>query len=119
MSKTKTRRIWLYAGLLVCALCLASARQGFGQTTTGTISGEVLDQKGGTVPQATVTVRNLETNARHTFITQEDGRFSFPGLPLGHYEITVEIAGFAKYVRGPIVLLLNQVAVVNAESTLR
>src|SRR5437899_11115409 len=115
MSKPRTRKIWLFAGLLVCTLCLASARQAFGQATTGTISGQVLDQNGGTVPRATVAMRNLGTNAKDTLITQDDGRFSFRGVPVGRYEITVGRAGFAKYVRGPIVLLLNEVAVVNAE----
>src|SRR5712692_4150222 len=115
MSKPENRKIWLFAGLLVCALCLAGARQAIGQATTGTISGEVLDQRSGTVPQATVAVRNIGTNAMYTFNTQEDGRFSFRGLPVGRYEITIEKAGFAKYVRGPIVLLLNQVAIVNVE----
>ncbi len=43
MSKPKTRKIWLFAGLLLTALCLASARQAFGQATTGTISGVVTD----------------------------------------------------------------------------
>ncbi len=116
MSERNTHRIGLCVGLLLCVLCLAaSAPLAFGQATTGTISGEVLDQKGGTIPQATVTVRNLETNATHSFTTQDDGRFSFPGLPVGRYEVTVERAGFAKYVRGPIVLFLNQVAVLNVE----
>ena len=109
MAKRDTTR--LLAGAVLTLLLFVTAA--FPQGTTGTVSGEVLDQKGGTVPQATVTVRNLETNATHSFTTQEDGRFSFPGLPVGHYELTIERSGFAKYVRGPIVLLLNQVAVVN------
>ncbi len=115
MSKPKTRKIWLFAGLLVCALFLASARQAFGQATAGTISGTVVDQQGGSVPRAAVTVKNLETNAARSVTTEEDGRFLFAGLPVGRYEVTIERSGFAKYVRGPIVLLLNQVAVVNAE----
>jgi len=76
-----------------------------------------MDQKQGTVPGATVTVRNLDTNATHSISTQEDGRFNFPGLPVGRYELTVERAGFAKYVRGPITLVLNRVAVVEVELT--
>ncbi len=84
-----------------------------GQATTGSISGTVADQTGATVPQASVSVRNLDTNATRTLATAEDGRFHFPGLAVGPYELTVTQSGFAKYVRGPIVLLLNQHAVVN------
>src|SRR5262249_11541733 len=60
-----------------------------------------------------VDVCNLNTNLKHSLVTQADGRFRFPGLAVGPYELSVEGAGFAKYVRGPIVLLLNQDAVVN------
>ncbi len=65
------------------------------------------------VPGATVNVRNLDTNTSRSLTTAEDGRFRFPGLPVGPYELTVEHTGFAKHVRGPITLLLNQDAVVN------
>src|SRR5258708_12655098 len=62
---------------------------------------------------ATVNVRNLDTNTSRSLTTAEDGRFRFPGLPVGPYELTVEHTGFAKHVRGPITLLLNQDAVVH------
>ena len=113
MSKPETRKFWLFAAFLVCVVCLVSAHSAFGQATTGTISGTVQDVQGGIVPGATVNVRNLDTNISRSLTTGEDGRFRFPGLPVGPYELTVEHTGFARYVRGPIMLLLNQDAVVN------
>jgi hypothetical protein len=65
------------------------------------------------VAGATVNVRNLHTNLKRSLVTESDGRFRFPGLAIGPYELTVEHAGFARYVRGPIMLLLNQDALVN------
>jgi hypothetical protein len=112
-SKPETRKFWLFAGFLVCAVCLVTAHQAFGQATTGTISGTVQDVQGGMVAGATVNVRNLDTNLKRSLVTEPDGRFRFPGLPIGPYELTVERTGFARYVRGPIMLLLNQDAVVN------
>ena len=112
-SKPETRKFWLFAGFLVCAVCLVSAHQAFGQATTGTISGTVQDVQGGMVAGATVNVRNLDTNLKRSLVTESDGRFRFPGLAIGPYELTVEHTGFARYVRGPIMLLLNQDAVVN------
>src|SRR5690348_8483402 len=102
--------VWML--LLAAILTLPSA---FGQATTGTISGMVLDQTGASVPQATATVQNLDTNVTRTAVTEADGRFRFPSLPVGRYELRVEAAGFAKYVRGPIELVLNQEAVVNPQ----
>ena len=101
------------AGLLLAFVVLAGAPTAFSQATTGTISGTVEDVQGGAVVGATVTVRNLDTNMSRSLQTGTDGRFRFPGLPVGPYELTVEHTGFGKYVRGPIVLLLNQDAVVN------
>lgn len=87
--------------------------QTFSQTTTGTISGTVQDMHKGVVAGATVTVRKLDTNLERSLETGADGRFAFTGLAVGPYELTVEHAGFAKYVRGPILLLLNQDAVID------
>src|SRR5205814_1638521 len=50
-----------------------------------------------------------------TAITDDSGRFNLPRLPVGRYELTAELQGFTKYVRSPINLLLNQVAVVDPE----
>jgi hypothetical protein len=96
------------ASLLVPGLLL-------GQATTGTISGTVRDQSGGVIAGAAVSVRNLDTNLSRSGTTEADGRYNFPGLPVGRYELTAEVKGFAKYVRGPITLVLNQEAVVNPE----
>ena len=86
-----------------------------GQATSGTISGTVTDQSGGTVLGAAISVRNLDTNVARTAATGADGRFNFAGLLVGRYEVTVEVKGFATHVRGPINLVLNQQAVVNVE----
>jgi hypothetical protein len=115
MSGQGALKKWTFLSLLLCVLALAGQPLAFGQATTGTISGVILDEKQGTVPEATVTVRNLDTNATHSVTTKEDGRFSFTGLPVGRYELTVERTGFAKHVRGPITLVLNQVAVMEVE----
>jgi hypothetical protein len=85
------------------------------QVTSGTIAGVVTDQTGGIIAGSTVTLRHLETNATRTAVTESDGRYTFPGLPVGPYELTVEMPGFARYVRAGIFLLLNQVALVNPE----
>ncbi len=70
-------------------------------------------RSGGCRAGATVNVRNLDTNLKRSQVTESDGRFRFLGLAIGPYELTVEHTGFARYVRGPIMLLLNQDAVVN------
>jgi hypothetical protein len=107
-------RDWLL-GLSLYLFALAGSPVALAQMTSGTISGVILDQIGGAVPEATVSARNLDTNATFSVTTQDDGRFNFSGLPVGRYEISAEREGFAKYVRGPVNLVLNQVAMVTLE----
>jgi hypothetical protein len=109
MRARGNRRLWF----AVCVVCLATASPALGQATTGTISGTVHDVRGATVAGARVTVRKLDINFERPLVTESDGRFRFPGLAIGAYELTVEHTGFARYARGPIMLLLNQDAVVN------
>ena len=81
-----------------------------GQVTSGEILGLVRDPSGAGVADAKITVRNLETNATREAMSEPDGSFRFPQLPIGPYEAMVEKTGFAPHVRGPIVLRLNQIA---------
>src|SRR4030095_8213021 len=80
--------------------------------TTGSISGEVRDEKQAVITNATVTVRNVRTNETRTTQSDSEGRYRFLGMPVGDYEIKVESAGFAKYVQSGIKLELNQPATV-------
>ena len=99
--------------LLVWAMCVLGADQSFSQATTGTIGGTVRDAHGAIVVGATIRVRKLDTNLERSLLTESDGRFLFAGLPIGPYELVAEHTGFAHYTRGPILLLLNQDALVD------
>ena len=58
------------------------------------ISGRVTDSSGAVVPGAQVTARQTETNVAPTSVTDRTGRFRFPHLKVGPYEITVRQPGF-------------------------
>ncbi len=96
------------------ALLLSLSWPANAQSTTGTISGTVTDPQGAVIAGAGVTARNIATSESRTAVTDSEGRYRFPGLPIGNYEVTVQSKGFAKYVRTGVELLLNQEAVVNA-----
>ncbi len=102
-----TRFLTLAAALLMCFCCSVLAQ------TSGSISGEVRDEKQAVIPGATVTTRNISTNESRTTQTDTSGRYHFASLPVGDYELTVEGSGFAKYVQSGITLALNQSAVVD------
>lgn len=65
----------------------------------GTLSGVVQDPNGASMPGVTVTVRNIATDASRTVTTNEDGRWTLPGLSVGTYQVTYELTGFKRLVR--------------------
>ena len=103
----KATRVLMLMALVAC-FCGAAIAQ-----TSGSISGEVRDEKQAVITGATVTMRNISTNETRTVQTNADGRYHFAGVPVGSYEITVESSGFAKHQQSGITLALNQSAVVD------
>jgi hypothetical protein len=75
------------------------ATPGFAQESRGSIRGRVTDSSGAVIPGASVTVTNVNTNARASGETNEEGNFDIPYLLPGSYEVAVERQGFAKALR--------------------
>jgi hypothetical protein len=109
----KPLRHALTTACAVLALGAVSAGTADAQTTTGMILGQVRDQTTAVIPGATVTVRNVNTNLTRAMTTQSDGQYRFPNLPVGEYELTIDLDGFAKHVRSGLRLSLNQEAVID------
>jgi hypothetical protein len=63
------------------------------------VSGRVTDPQGAVVPGTTVTARQTETNVTAETTTGQDGRFRFPYLKVGPYEIKAHLDGFADTTR--------------------
>lgn len=63
------------------------------------ISGRVTDPSGAVVADAQVTVRHADTNLTGATVTDQEGRFRFPYLRVGSYEITVRQRGFRDVTR--------------------
>jgi hypothetical protein len=66
----------------------------FAQSTTGSISGVIVDQSKSVLPGVTVEVRNMDTGAARSLVTDESGRYRALSLPPGRYRVHVELAGF-------------------------
>ncbi len=73
-------------------LVLAAAR--VWAATGGSISGTVTDQSGGVIPGVSITLVNLDLATSYKAATDAQGFYSFPNLPVGRYEMTIESTGF-------------------------
>ncbi|HKY03836.1 MAG TPA: carboxypeptidase-like regulatory domain-containing protein, partial [Blastocatellia bacterium] len=63
--------------------------------TSATVTGRVQDRQGEFVSSAQVTLVNLERNQTWATTTDEEGRFRFPYLPVGEYQLKAEHTGFS------------------------
>jgi hypothetical protein len=74
---------------------------------TGSISGVVKDPSGAVIPGIKVVAVNTQTGIRQTVVTDGKGFYSFPTLPVGHYEIDVKRTGFQAYRQTGLVIDAN------------
>src|SRR5678816_2674729 len=84
-----------------------------GQEARSTVQGTVTDSQGALVAGASVSIRNLATSESRTVITNQTGYYEVPLLNNGSYQLTVEMAGFKKTVRGPIELSIGASVEIN------
>ena len=80
--------------LLLGALTAARSPLLSAQGDAGSISGTIVDAKGGLVPDAQVSITNTDTNATFDTKTNEAGVYNAPFLKPGHYRIVVTKQGF-------------------------
>src|SRR6266478_2070122 len=101
----------LGCAFVVFVFLLACAASGFAQaqTTTGTVQGDVVDERGGSVAGATVVAKNLDTNFAQTETTNSDGHFAFLSLAPGRYQLTISQPGFASVLQQNVNLTVGQV----------
>ncbi|MCU1335168.1 MAG: hypothetical protein JWO19_749 [Bryobacterales bacterium] len=61
---------------------------------TGALTGTLTDPSGGTIPNATVTLTNTQTNQVRTATTGPDGSYRFTLIPPGIYRVRFAAPGF-------------------------
>jgi carboxypeptidase family protein len=74
----------------------------------GSIRGTVVDSSEAVVSGASVVAVNTATTVSRTEVTNQDGIFVFPDLPIGAYQLQISRPGFQTQKRDGIVLLTGQ-----------
>lgn len=90
--------------LTTLALVLALPVSLHAQLTSGSIAGRVVDETGGVLPGATVTLLDERSGDTRSSVTSETGEFLFPALQPATYTLTIELDSFAPYQLNSLVL---------------
>jgi hypothetical protein len=94
-----------YGIAMLC--CFAMPLAVLGQTTSGSITGTVVDAQNAAVPGAQVKVTNMDQRTVFTTSTDVSGIFVVPQLLPARYIVTVEKDGFRKFEQSGVVLEAN------------
>ncbi len=99
--------VWLIAIVVLCGLCSPLL---YGQSTVdGAIGGTISDQHKAVIPNAVVSVRNVETNKEDKATADDSGGYRISQLRPGIYTLTVDAQGFAPYKRENVVVEIGRV----------
>src|SRR5499426_2517606 len=98
-SMNKIRRL-LFCGLLT--LLASFGVSAMAQHIRGALEGTITDPNGAVLSGAKVTVKNEATGAEARVTANDRGYFNVQNLEAGSYTVTVEQAGFRKYVANDV-----------------
>ena len=84
---------------------------------TSSLQGLITDAQGAAIPDAIVTVKNLNTAAERRTLSTQVGEYSLPQLAPGTYTVTIEKPGFRTH-KGDVMLQVNTPATINVQMEL-
>lgn len=90
------RNTLVVAAALVLLLIPAAV---IGQGSLAELRGVVSDESGAVLPGVSITATHKDSGSVRTTVTSETGAYLIPALPIGTYDIKVELSGFATIVR--------------------
>jgi hypothetical protein len=113
MKRGNYETIWMLcapASAVTCTLFLLTfvtvlPPRAMAQAVAGAeVNGYVTDPSGSAVPGAQVTITETGKHQVHSTRADQGGRYSFPNLDVGRYDLTVSAPGFNTYSQPSIVL---------------
>jgi hypothetical protein len=103
------RQLWVIFSLLL----VLSAPWAAAQQATATLAGTISDETGAVLPGVDITLRNVETNATRSVITDDTGEYRVGDVAPGEYELRAQLPGFQTAVHSGILLNVGRYASLN------
>src|ERR1700751_4452763 len=96
------------AALYVALVLIVVIPHGALAQATATLNGVVRDSSGAVIPQATVTLHNIDTSTERESLTNDSGLYVFVSVPPGEYALKVTKDGFTTATQAGLHVLVNQ-----------
>ena len=81
--------------------------------SNATVTGRVTDEQGAVIPEARIQITGVNTGAVYSVLTNSDGMYTVPGLPIGAYTLQAAVQGFQTYVQTGIGLRVGDTVQIN------
>src|SRR5438093_9709533 len=108
-------RIRLLAGLVAAVLSLSVPA--YAQSTSGSIDGVVVDTTGAVLPGVAVTITHQATAVTREVVSDAEGVFRAPVLPVGQYTVKAQLSGFKIVEQRDVTLNVGQTLTLRLEMT--
>jgi hypothetical protein len=96
------RSIRCYVWFFCIAGVLFSVTPLIAQIDRGTIEGLVKDPSGAVIPGARVKIIQITTNSTYELVTNGEGLYIAPNLPVATYRVVIQAEGFSTFSREPV-----------------
>jgi hypothetical protein len=97
----------VFWALLVLLLSALAATYLQAQVEKATLSGTAMDVSGAVVVGAKIQAKNVNTGILYSAVTDGQGRYSLPEMPVGTYDVSAQKTGFQKVVQTGIALTVG------------
>lgn len=97
---------WISISIIVFAISVAAQ-------TSSAITGDIRDTNGALLAGVQITANHIDTGLSRTTTSEAEGRFVFPGMPVGLYELRAQSSGFEPLVFSNVRLTVNETTAVS------
>ena len=119
MGRERNTLNWWSVSAYISCICFCllvfQTRHAFAQVDEGAITGTVQDTSGAVVPNADVTLLNIDQGITLQAKTNSSGGYTFSPVRIGQYTLTVSAQGFAKTTQKNLTVNVAQVLQVNVQ----
>src|SRR5690348_1663168 len=109
----RANRLALLCSLVALSLVLLPAALHAQAVSIASVTGRVIDEQGAVVSGAQIKMTGVDTGVVYTAVSNANGIYAFPSLPIGAYRLESTVSGFQTYAQNGIQLRVNDQVQIN------